>query len=110
MKRLGCAGYVAIVLTATTAVFGLFVQSLAWEPQSSIDIIGILWLLSNVPILAAWTLLFFLFALTIWSWWLAYSESSIESDYSPMPAFDPVLHPQSKETESADNLPQPPPS
>ena len=84
MKRLGYAGYIALVLTVLTAVFGLFVQSLEWEPQASFDIIGILWLLSNIPTLAAWLLEFFLMALTIWSWWLALVERSSETEFAPM--------------------------
>ena len=44
MKRLGCAGYLALGTTIVTVAFWLFVRTLKWEPQAGFDIIGFLWL------------------------------------------------------------------
>jgi hypothetical protein len=83
MRSIGCGTWAAIVLTVFTVGYGIWVQSLAWEEQASFDILGFLYLLSNIPNLIAWALLLVFMCLTIWAWFLVVSERrQAELDWS----------------------------
>ena len=97
MKRWGWGIWCTIILTAFTIAYGFWVKRLEWGEQASFDILGILYLLSNVPNLVAWGLMLVFMALTIWAWvlviwlrpsadheWVAPDELGI-----PIPHADP---------------------
>ena len=75
MKRWGWGVSCALSLTAFTLGYGIWVKNLQWSEQASFDILGILYLLSNIPTFVAWALLLVFMCLTIWAWLLVVSAS-----------------------------------
>jgi hypothetical protein len=61
----------AILLTVMTVPLGAYLPSLKWEEQAFFDILGILWLLTNLPNLFLWGLFLLMLTLTLSCWALA---------------------------------------
>ncbi len=58
----------ASIATALAAAMGYLVASMPWAPHASFDILGVLWLLSNIPQLIAWGILVALSWLALYAW------------------------------------------
>lgn len=58
----------AIIATALAVTMGIFVLSMPWVPLASFDIIGVLWLLSNIPQIVACGMLLGLSILALYAW------------------------------------------
>ena len=78
MRRLGCSTWLAVILTLTTAGYGIWVHSLRWEKQADFDILGFMWVLSNIPVLVAWSLFYLFAGFTIAAWILVYKSRGLE--------------------------------
>lgn len=60
--------WLAVAATLLAGIVGWKVSSLEWQPQAPFDVLGVLWLLSNIPGLVLWGVFAGLAILAIGAW------------------------------------------
>lgn len=60
--------WLAVAATLLAGVFGWKVRTLQWQPQAPFDVLGVLWILSNIPALMLWGVFAGLVILAIGAW------------------------------------------
>ena len=60
--------WLAVVATALAGVVGWWLRSIEWHPQAPFDVLGVLWILMNIPALILWGVFLGLLVLALFSW------------------------------------------
>ncbi len=60
--------WLAVVATLIAAAFGWMLRGVRWHPQADFDVLGVLWVLTNIPALMLWGVFVGLVLLALGAW------------------------------------------
>jgi hypothetical protein len=60
--------WLAVVATLIAAGFGWMLRSIEWNPQAPFDVLGVLWILTNIPGVILWGVFLGLLLLALRAW------------------------------------------